>query len=65
MAYDEKFKKRTLEYCHEGHTLAQTREAFKISLTTIYKWKNQLKEEGNLKNIPQIVRSRKLILKIR
>ena len=49
MAYDEKFRKRTLEYWHEGHTLAQTREAFGVSVTTIYKWENQLKKEGNLK----------------
>ena len=49
MSYDEKFRKRTLEYLHEGHTLAQTREVFRVSVTTIYKWKKQLKEEGNLK----------------
>ena len=52
MAYDEKYRKRTLEYWHEGHTLAQTRDVFRVSVTTIYKWEKQLKEEGNLKKHP-------------
>ena len=30
MAYDEKYRKRTLEYWHEGHTLAQTKEVFRV-----------------------------------
>ena len=41
-----------MEYWHEGHTLAQTKETFRISVTTIYKWENQLKKEGNLKKHP-------------
>ena len=52
MAYDEKYRKRTLEYWHEGHTLAQTKKIFKVSVTTIYNWENQLKKEGNLKKHP-------------
>ena len=52
MSYDEKFRKRTLEYWHEGHTLTQTREVFKLSVMTIYKWDKQLKEEGNLNKHP-------------
>ena len=35
MAYDEKYRKRTLEYWHEGHTLAQTREVFRVSVRNI------------------------------
>ena len=30
MAYNEKYRRRTLEYWHEGHTLAQTKEVFKV-----------------------------------
>ena len=30
------------------HTLAQTREIFKVSVTTIYKREKQLQKEGNL-----------------
>ena len=52
MAYDEKYRKRTLEYWHEGHTLAQTKKVFRVSVTIIYKWENQLKKEGNLKRHP-------------
>ena len=52
MAYDEKYRRRTLEYWHEGHTLAQTKQVFKVSVTTIYMWKNQLEREGNLKKHP-------------
>ena len=44
----KKFRRRALAYWHEGHTLFQTREVFKISVTTLYKWEHQLKEEGNL-----------------
>ena len=49
MAYDEKYKLRTLSYKNEGHTLSQTSAIFQISITTIRKWEKQLKEEGNLK----------------
>ena len=41
-----------MEYRHEGHTLAQTKKVFKVSVTTIYNWENQLKKEGNLKKHP-------------
>ena len=54
MAYDEKYRKRTLEYWHEGHTLAQTKKVFKVSVTTIYAWENQLKKEGSLKRHPLV-----------
>ena len=52
MSYDEKYRKRTLEYRHEGHTLAQTSKTFRVSVTTICKWENQLRKEGNLKRRP-------------
>ena len=52
MAYEEKYKLRTLSYRKEGHTLSQTSAIFKISITTIRKWEKQLREEGNLKRHP-------------
>lgn len=49
MSYSEDFRKRTIEYRKEGHTLEKTSEVFKVSITTIRKWEKQLREEGNLK----------------
>ena len=49
MSYDEKYRKRTLEYRQEGHTLEQTSKLFKVAIITIRKWEKQLREEGNLK----------------
>ncbi len=51
MAYDEKYRKRTLEYWHEGHTLAQTKKVFMMSVTTIYACEKQLKKEGSLEAV--------------
>lgn len=54
MSYPEKYRKRTIEYRKEGHTLKETKEIFKISISTIRAWEKQLKEEGNLKaKIPE------------
>ena len=50
MSYDEKFRKRTLEYRGEGHSLAQTSKIFKVAINTIRNWEKQLKAEGHLKN---------------
>lgn len=49
MSYSEDFRKRTIEYREEGHTLEKTSEVFKVSITTIRKWEKQLREEGSLK----------------
>ncbi|MBQ7734285.1 MAG: hypothetical protein IJT58_09740, partial [Synergistaceae bacterium] len=48
MSYDEKYRRRTLEYRQEGHTLEQTSKVFKVAIITIRKWEKQLREEGNL-----------------
>ena len=32
--------------------MAQTKKVFRVSVTIIYKWENQLKKEGNLKRHP-------------
>ncbi len=49
MSYPEEYRKRTIEYRREGHTLEETKEVFKVSISTIRAWENQLREEGNLK----------------
>lgn len=52
MSYPVKYRERTIEYRKEGHTLKETSETFKVSISTIRKWEKQLKEEGNLENKP-------------
>lgn len=52
MSYDIKYRKRTIEYREEGHTIAQTREVFKISPTTLKRWAKKYKETGNLQDAP-------------
>lgn len=49
MSYSEDFRKRTIEYRQEGHTLEVTSETFKVSIKTIRDWEKLLKEKGNLK----------------
>jgi len=48
MSYDEKLRRRAIDYWNDGHSKAQTAEAFQVSHFTLYKWKNQLKETGAL-----------------
>ena len=48
MSYSKEYRERTIEYRQAGHTLEETRQIFKISITTIRKWEKQLKEKGNL-----------------
>ncbi len=52
MSYPVKYRERVVEYRQEGHTYAETKETFKVSISTICKWEKQLKEEGNLENKP-------------
>ncbi len=52
MSYPEKYRNRTIEYRHEGHTLEETKEVFKVSITTIRNWEKRLDEEGTLANKP-------------
>ncbi len=49
MSYPEQYRKRTIEYRQEGHTLEETGETFKVAVTTIRRWEKQLKEKGDLK----------------
>ncbi len=49
MSYPEEYRKRTIEYRQEGHTLEETKEVFKVSISTIRAWENQMRKEGNWK----------------
>lgn len=48
MSYPVKYRERVIEYRQEGHTLEETSKVFKVAISTIRKWENQLKERGNL-----------------
>ena len=48
MAYSEDYRKRVIEYRKEGHTFAQTHATFKVAISTIERWENQLEKEGTL-----------------
>jgi len=52
MAYDIKYRRRALEYWAGGHTKEQTAETFKVSPSTLSRWKSQLKETGTLERKP-------------
>lgn len=49
MSYPEQYRKRTIEYKQEGHTLKETSETFKVAVTTIRRWEKQLQKTGDLK----------------
>jgi len=49
MAYDVKFKKRTIEYHEEGNSIRQTSKTFGISPNTLNTWLKQYRSsEGEL-----------------
>jgi len=48
MAYDVKYRLRAVEYWGEGHKKRETAALFRVSPTTLQKWKTQLKETGTL-----------------
>ena len=47
MAYDNKFKLRTIEYHEEGNAIRQTAKVFKISPNTLNTWLKQYREHGS------------------
>lgn len=60
MAYSEDYRKRTVEYYHEGHTQAEVKEVFKVHPKTLRDWETR-KEKGNLKpSYPKTRKPRKL-----
>ena len=48
MAYDEKYRRRAIEYMAEGHTYRATAATFRVSVTTLQGWETQLRESGSL-----------------
>src|SRR5215469_7910038 len=49
MAYDEKYRKRAVEYKDKGHTFKQLKEAFGIHSSDYYRWKRNMEEYGAYK----------------
>lgn len=47
MAYDKKYRTRVVEYFLEGHTQAETSEAFKVGITSIKRWIASYKNSGS------------------
>ena len=50
MSYDVRYRKRTLEYYHNGHTFRETCKIFGLSSYTLSKWINLLNTTGQLKD---------------
>ena len=48
MSYSKRYRERTIEYRQSGHTLEETHQTFKVSISTIQSWEKQLKETGDL-----------------
>jgi transposase len=48
MSYDVKYRSRAIEYWSEGNSKEKTAEVFKVSPTTLQKWKSLRKETGTL-----------------
>jgi len=48
MAYDDKYRRRALEYWADGNSKRKTAEVFKVNPSTLQEWKLRLKETGNL-----------------
>ena len=48
MSYDIKYRQRAIGYWQDGHSKRATAEVFKISTSTLQRWKSQLKETGEL-----------------
>ena len=48
MSYSKDYRKRTIEYRQTGHTLEETHQTFKVLISTIQRWAQQLKEAGDL-----------------
>ena len=48
MSYSKDFRKRTIEYRQAGHTLEETHQVYKVSISAIRKWEQLLEETGDL-----------------
>ena len=60
MSYSEDYRKRTIEYREEGHTLEETHKVFKVSISTIRRWEKQWKEKGTLAPAPVVRKPKKI-----
>jgi transposase len=60
MAYSEDYRRRTVEYYHEGNTQAEVMSVFKVHPKTLRDWEARM-EKGNLKaSYPKTRKARKL-----
>jgi putative transposase len=41
MSYSKDYKKRAVEYKREGHTVSETREAFRMAESTLHQWEKE------------------------
>ena len=48
MSYDIKYRLRAIDYWSETKSKRKTAEVFKVSTSTLQKWKSKLKENGTL-----------------
>ena len=48
MSYDMKYRQRAISYLSEGHSYRETAATFKVSTTTLQRWKSKLNETGTL-----------------
>ena len=48
MSHSRDYRERTIEYRQAGHTLEETHQVFKVSISTIREWEKRLKETGDL-----------------
>ena len=60
MSYSEDYRKRTIEYRGEGHTLEETHKVFQVTIGIIRRWEKQWKEKGTLAPTPVVRRYKKI-----
>jgi transposase len=48
MSYPTQYRKRTIEYRREGHTLEETSATFKVCVPTIRDWTRKFEADGSL-----------------
>ena len=60
MAYDKKFKKKTIEYRQKGNSIRKTAETFGISTNTLNTWLREYEEHGEFIIKPKPANNTKL-----
>ena len=51
MAYDEKYRRRVIEYKDAGHTFKEVYEAFGVGSKSYYQWKKQIENTGGFQSV--------------